>query len=125
MNTLHCLVAVALACTALAGPLHAQTAAPAQAASAAAPPRIKPAPRHLTPTEARNSATTPGDLRPEEPVIPQISIPLGRKPPGPAPAPKAPGRRDKVATPGIDDAAARCRAQASSQARAACAEQGR
>jgi hypothetical protein len=125
MNTWHCLVAVALVCTAVAEPLRAQSPAPAQPASAAAPPRGKPSPRLLTPAETRDSASTPGDLRPEDRVIPQISIPLGRTPPGPALAPKAAVRRDKAGKSGIDDAAARCGAQASSQARAACLEKGR
>jgi hypothetical protein len=104
---------------------HAQPASTGPSASAPPGPRAKPPVRRLTPDELRDSASTPGDLRPEDPVVPQIRIPLGRPAAGPAPAPKPPARRDKSGTPGIDDDAARCRAQASSQARAACAKPGR
>ena len=94
-------------------------------AQASAPPASVPAaatktgPRLLTPAETRNSATVPGDLRPEHPVTPQISIPLGRKPP-PAGVVPAPPRGNAAPGAGVDDAAARCEAQVGEQVRAKC-----
>ena len=63
----------------------------------------------------------PGDLRPENPVTPQLSIPLGKKPVL-APEPRAQRRIGSASAVagGIDDASARCEAQASDAARAAC-----
>ena len=103
--------------------------APASGASAAAP-AAPVGPRLRTPAEIGNRATAPGDLRPERPVTPQISIPFGKSPPPPPP----PGKREErvikrpTATPmpasgGVDDAAARCESQADDQVRAACRAQ--
>lgn len=88
---------------------------------ASAPVTGKPAPRPLSPSELRESATPPGDLRPENPVTPQLSIPLGKKPVL-APEPRAQRRIGSASAVagGIDDASARCEAQASDAARAAC-----
>jgi hypothetical protein len=96
-------------------------AAPGVAASA--PSASAPGPRQRSPAETGNRATAPGDLRPERPVAPQISIPFGRTSP-PAPT----GRETRVvrragnvpASGGIDDAAARCEAQTDAQLRADC-----
>ena len=105
--------ALALCVSPLAG--FAQASAP----PASVPATTKTGPRLLTPAETRNSATVPGDLRPEHPVTPQISIPLGRKPP-PISAAPAPPRRNAAPGAGIDDAAARCEAQVGEQVRAKC-----
>jgi len=73
----------------------AQPAAASSAASAAsapsAPSTLK-GPRLLTPKEKRDNAETAAapDLRPDRPVVPQIRIPLGRKPARAATAASAP-----------------------------------
>jgi hypothetical protein len=90
----------------------AQTAVPGTAPSAPRP--AKPAPRLMTPAEARDSATAPGELRPERPVVPQISIPLGKTPPRPA------ARVASASTGAIHDATARCKALESESERAKC-----
>ena len=63
---------------------YAQPAAPAaaSAASAASAPAAPKGPRLLTPKEKRDNAEAAAspDLRPDRPVVPQIRIPLGRKP---------------------------------------------
>ena len=88
-------------------------AQPMRAASAAAA-----GPRPLTPKETRDGSSMPGDIRPEDPVIPQISIPLGKH--------VAPGtRRVQAAKPpsasgAVDDSVARCEARTSKAARSAC-----
>ena len=74
----------------------ASIAEPTLAAPSAVPvpvpaPPARTGPRLLSPTETRNSATPPGDLRPERPVTPQIRIPFGKAPPPALPAP-APAR---------------------------------
>ena len=111
------LILIALmACTAGFQPALAQS--PAAAASA---PSAKPPPRALSPDESREVATTPGSRRPEDPVIPQINIPLGRTPPPPVAGKAAAARHSQAAASGgIDDRVARCEAQSSSAARATC-----
>jgi hypothetical protein len=53
----------------------------------------------------------PGDVRPEEPVVPQISIPLGKTPPAPTLSRAQQQRQDKAAAMGgVDDSVARCKA---------------
>ncbi len=75
-------------------------------------------PRSLTPAETRDGSSMPGDIRPEDPVIPQVSIPLGKH--------VAPGsRRVQPAKPpttsgAVDDSVARCEARTSKAARLAC-----
>ena len=99
----------------------ASAAAPESGASAVVPLRTKPGPRLLTPIESRGSATQPGDVRPERPVTPQISIPLGKTPPAartPEPIGAKPNRLP--APVGLEDAVARCEAQAGEQVRAKC-----
>ncbi len=101
----------------------AQTSVAASASGASAPRLGKPGPRPLSPSELRESASPPGDLRPEDLVKPQINIPLGRKPaPVRAPEPRVQQRSGSaaVAAGGINDASARCEAEADVQARAAC-----
>lgn len=116
-------------------------AMPAPGASTPVPPRNPPAGvRMLSPAEQRDSATMPGELRPEQPAKPQINIPLGKTPP---PAAKPQGRASQPDRPragtvgqgdndgvrsGMDDAVARCEAQTDvrlrERCRAALAKQG-
>ena len=89
--------------------------------AASAPILIKPGPRLLTPHESRDSATQPGDLRPERPVTPQISIPFGKTPPpATAPNPNAARRNPSPGPAGVEDAVARCEAEIGEQVRAKC-----
>ena len=99
----------------------APTPAPESVASAPVPSRTRPGPRLLTPIETRDSATQPGDVRPEHPVTPQINIPLGKTPPA-AKTPELIGakRNRPAADAGADDAVARCEAQVGEQVRAKC-----
>ncbi len=100
----------------------ARVPAPVAAPAASAPPVVnKKLPRAMTPAEKRDSATVPGDKRPEDPVVPQISIPLGKTPPAPV-LPKAQQQRqDKAAASGgVDDSVARCKAAATPAERDAC-----
>lgn len=98
----------------------AQAVAPAASAPASAPLASKPGPRLQTATDLRDSASTPGDLRPEELVTPQIVIPLRQS----VPAAKVPRAATRQAAPAsstrIDDSVARCEAQASEAARRTC-----
>jgi hypothetical protein len=99
-------------------PAWAQASAPGPGASAPAAPPAK-GPRLLSPAEKRDNAdaATAPDLRPERPVVPQISIPFGKTPPPPASAPRT---ARKPPTSGVSDSAARCDAQPSDEERAAC-----
>lgn len=97
-------------------------AANAQSAAASAPPLSKTTPRALSPAAQRDSASVPGDVRPADAVIPQINVPLGRTPPGNAPATgaEAQRRRQAAANGGVDDGVARCKAQTTAAARREC-----
>ena len=101
----------------------AQASAPPSMAASAAPSPAPAGPRVMTPAEQRRNvdeATAP-DLRPDRPVVPQISVPFGRKPPVPAAAASRAPRSGAVAPPGhIGDAAARCESAPSDLERAAC-----
>lgn len=129
MKTHLQIVAARVAAAVLACPLAAvpaQAAGPASApagASASAPTAAASAPRGprlRSPVETGQRAAAPGDLRPERPVSPQITIPLVRKP--------VPRRDGRTASPppgaapagGVDDAAAHCESQADPQERARC-----
>jgi hypothetical protein len=119
----HCLpVVAALMLAALSCPAMAQSSAPAASVAASSARPSKPGPRQLTPTEMRENASPPGDLRPEHPVVPQISIPLGKTaPPRVKSQPHAvPRSKAASSTGGVDDAAARCEAQSDEQAGAKC-----
>ena len=120
---IHCLpVAAALALALAQMPALPQASAP-QSIPAASAPLGKTGPRLLTPAESRDSAAPPGELRPERRVTPQISIPLGRKPPPPAPESR-PTPTGNAASAGADgDAAARCEARRGEQVRAKCRDQ--
>jgi len=99
----------------------AQTVAPPPSIAASAVPVGKPEKKNLTPSESRDSATAPGDLRPERRVTPQITIPLNNAGQVPAKSVLTPPPRAKPApSGGIDDAAARCAALADAQAREQC-----
>jgi len=99
----------------------AQTAASQPNIAASAVPAGKPEKKILTPAESRDSATAPGDLRPERRVTPQISIPLNKSGQVPAKSLVTPPPRAKPApSGGIEDAAARCAALADAKARDDC-----
>ena len=99
----------------------AQPLAPVPTSGASAVPMAKPVPRPLTPAELRDSASTPGDLRPEDPVKPQISIPLGKGPPaGSKLVSRAAPRNAAAPAGGVNDASARCEAEVDEQVRATC-----
>lgn len=98
-----------------AGLVSAQTGAAASAPAAATPAS---GPRLPTPAESRERAQPVDEAQPAGKAMPQISLPLGKAPP----APLLPSRRRNAASAarGIDDAAARCEAEADAQQRAAC-----
>ncbi len=131
MNIRFLSLIAALACATLPCIAMAQSTTPASGTAAWAPSAAaKPGPKQLSPEQARDSATTPGELRPEHPVVPQINIPLGKQPPVPPKSPASAARSGRAASAGgIDDAVARCEAQVDRQARADCrarlARQGR
>jgi hypothetical protein len=119
---LRCLsLTVALACVALPWGVMAQTRAPVSSAAASAPRATTPSPRQLTPQQSRDSATTPGDLRPEHATVPQINIPFGK---APATVPKtqstAPRGSNAASDVGIDDSVARCEAEVDRSVREVC-----
>lgn len=99
----------------LAGAVCAQavTAPPASAPMRAA---SKPVPTQSPAVTAAENAKEPGAQRPDERVIPQVSIPLkGRQVIAPATSAAS------AAVPGgINEAAARCRASRNADDRAAC-----
>jgi hypothetical protein len=114
VNTRCWRVAAVLACVALPSGALAQASAPAPLAAT-------PRPSPLTPQQLRESATSPGELRPEHAAVPQINVPLGRKPAVPVkPQSKASGRGEAEPADGIDDAVARCEAQSDRHVRADC-----
>jgi len=97
----------------------AQTSVPVPSPAASASPAAKPEQRNLTPAELRDSATEPGDLRPDRRVTPQVNIPISKNaPPKPAFVPATRGKTGPSG--GIDDAAARCSALADATAREQC-----
>jgi hypothetical protein len=115
-----------LLCLAFAGvlgmsaPARAQEPARAPAAAASVPPPSKTRPRPMTATEQRDSASVPGELRPAEPVVPQIRVPLGKRQEAPESRAEAQRRNRAEARGGIDDDVARCKAAATAAARDEC-----
>lgn len=106
-----------LLATLLAG-LCVHTGAAAQASAPVAKPAVqapqarpKPAPRVMSPEEKRDTASH--DIQADRAAEPQVSIPLKGSKPGSA-------AEAKATRGGIDDAAARCNAEATEAARAAC-----
>lgn len=117
-------VAAVLACVAVPSGALAQSSVPAPNTAVSAPTAAKPRPSPLTPQQLRESATPPGELRPERAAVPQINVPLGRKPVVPVkPQSKASRRGEAEPAEGIDDAVARCEAQSDRQVRANCRAQ--
>jgi hypothetical protein len=91
-------------------------APPARAPGAAASAASQPVNAARTAAKAAQDAEVPGDVRPENPVVPQLSIPLKRE-----------RSKELVAAPksgnavgGVDDGAARCRAMKTSTERTEC-----
>lgn len=100
----------------------AQAQIPPPPSAPASAPIDKGLPQPRSPSERRDSADPPGELRPDKPVVPQIDIPIGR-----APAPTAPLSKERqaraakaAAAGGLDDSAARCLAQRQEKDRAQC-----
>jgi hypothetical protein len=120
IRCLPIVIALPIAVSPVAATAQASAQPPITAASAS-PRAAKPTPRPLSPAESRDIAAPPGDLRPERPVTPQVTIPL-RKTQDAAPKfdPRAARRSKPASTGGINDAAARCEAQSDEQARAKC-----
>lgn len=127
----HPIVATLTALLAVASPwnaVHAQAsapptwpAAPPTMASAPAGKAAPGGPRLRTPAETAARAAAPGDLRPERPVVPQVSIPLGKKtPPTTKRETRAMRNGTAAASGGVHDAAARCGALADAEERASC-----
>lgn len=101
----------------------AEMRAPVPAPSASTPTAVPPGPRLVSPVEMNQNASPPGALRPENPVTPQIVIPLRNPPPAtPTLQPEKPALRPARPAPagGINDAAARCEALSDDAARVAC-----
>jgi hypothetical protein len=114
-------VATVLACMTWSSSVLAQATAPAPSPATSAPVAAKPRPSPLTPQQLRESATSPGELRPEHAPVPQINVPLGRKPAVPVKPQSGASRRGQAEpADGIDDAVARCEAQSDRQVRADC-----
>ena len=100
--------------------------APARAASAA--PAAQTGPRVFTPEEKRykSSDTAAPDLVPDRAVIPQVSIPLATKSTPQKPVVTSSRKYSPPTTGGgVNDAAARCMAEASDAARAVCQDKAR
>jgi hypothetical protein len=112
--------ALLLAVNALPATAQTSASAPLPAASSSLP--VKSGPRLLTPTEMHDNASPPGELRPEHPVTPQISIPLGKRPPAPLKSPSRAPLPGNAAS-AVDDEVARCEAQRGEQVRAKCRDE--
>ncbi len=124
MNKIRILTAfAALSCVSSPMLVLAQISAPPPLAASAASAQPLAGPRALTPTEQRTNADNASapDLRPDRPVVPQISVPFGRTPPAPGSPPPRPRPAGAVTPPGhIGDAVARCESLAGDVERAAC-----
>ncbi len=106
---------------ALAQPNVPPAAADVPASGASVPASAPVAgPRLRSPVEIGNRATVPGELRPERPVTPQISIPFGKSPPPPGKRDERVITRPTSASGSVDDAAVRCESQVDDKVRAAC-----
>jgi len=100
-------------------PATAATAAPPAVARLPPPPAsapgTRPPVRKQSASEERAGAAMPGDLRPENPVVPQLKLPLGRG--------AADAARPNPGT--IDDAMARCKATPVGPERTDCLRKAR
>jgi len=112
--------ALLLAATTLPAMAQTSASAPLPAASPARP--LKAGPRLPTPTEMSDSSLPPGALRPEHPVTPQVSIPLGQKRVAPLKPPSRAPLPDNAAS-AIEDEVARCESQRGEQVRAKCRDE--
>jgi hypothetical protein len=116
------LAVAVLPCVAVAAEAGAAPKVPA----ASAPPAAKPAPRLSSPTDPLDNPLSSGGvpsggLRPSGDTTPQLTIPLGKNPPPPLKSETRAVQYDKAGSRGgINDAAARCEAEASADARAKC-----
>lgn len=123
MKNLHKPFVLALLAGSLAAAIPAAAADPSASAPAVMPaasaPPLKPEKRTATPEEMRDSATEPGDLRPESRVTPQINVPLNPAGTG-KPAYVRPSSGKAAQSGGINDSAARCNAIEDAQARKDC-----
>ena len=91
-----------------------------QAASAPVPAKRQTRP--LTAAEKRESAASPGELRPERIITPQLSIPLGKTPADTGGTGKGAGTPRQPSGPAVNDSAGRCAAIAEENERAMCRE---
>jgi len=126
MNIRHFPLLIGLMTMAL--PLASSAQASAPEASASRPPASPQiGPRLLTPAERRDNANAAGspDVRPDRPVVPQISIPFGKNPPPVRPSSSAPRAATRAPSGGVADAAARCDSEPSDEERAACRKRAR
>ena len=94
--------------------------------AASAPVPGKRQTRPLTAAEKRESAASPGELRPERTITPQITIPLGKTPPDAARTTPGTstgtgtGKTGKPSGSAVNDSAGRCAAIADENERAKC-----
>ncbi len=90
--------------------------------AASAPVPVKRQTRPLTAAEKRESAAPPGELRPERTITPQLSIPLGKTPPGAGGTGTGARTTGQPSGSAINDSAGRCAAIADENERAMCRE---
>jgi hypothetical protein len=95
--------------------------APRTALAPSAPAPAKPVPRAMSPATQRDSAAMPDETRPEGKTVPQLSIPLGKGDPTPATVGVPKSGKGRTGG-GVDDSAARCKAETDDTARALCRE---
>lgn len=120
MKALYQLLVTTLVLGILPLPAVAQaSAAQPNTAASSKQPAAKPAQTVPTPAETRDSAAPPGALSRGPVVTPQITIPLVRAVPVQVDPPAVRGGKP-APVGGINDAAARCEAQADVQAREKC-----
>lgn len=114
---------IALAQASAPQPMRAASSSPSLEPAPQRQTPLKPAPRLMTPAEERANAdeSAAPEARPERPVTPQLTIPLGRKAAPELPARAGSTRARPAASSGvIDDTAARCESLAGKQERDAC-----
>jgi hypothetical protein len=124
MRQIHTLTMLAALCAPVLPTIAVAQASEPQSVAASAPAPQQPSgPRVLTPADQRNKAAAAAapDLRPDRPVVPQISVPLGRTPPVPSSPASRPPRSGAAPPPGhIGDGAARCESLPGDLERATC-----
>jgi hypothetical protein len=124
MNASHLHTAAALLLALAAAGAWAQPAPAASvngkalvvAPAPSAPVKGRPAPRRMTAAESRETATLPGELKPEgSPTQPQLNLSLGKRPSDPV---RASGKTRSS----VNDSAVRCAAMVNENDRALCRE---